>query len=262
MTILVPAVLKMMVESPAIEHPDVSSLDIVAYAGSPITAELLRAVLGRFTCGFAQIYGMTETSGVTALLPEDHLDPDHPERLLSAGAALPGVSLRVVDPATGTDVEDGAYGEVWIKASTNMLGYWDLPAETEAALTPDGYVRSGDGGYLLDGYLYLKDRIKDMIVSGGENVYPIEVENVLIAHPGINDVSVIGVPSSRWGETVKAIVVREPSAEPVTATEVIACAKANLAGYKCPTSVEFVDELPRNATGKVLKRILRRQFGR
>jgi long-chain acyl-CoA synthetase len=261
MTILVPAVLKMMVESPAIEHADVSSLDIVAYAGSPITAELLRVVLGRFTCGFAQIYGMTETSGVTALLPEDHLDPDHPERLLSAGTALPGVSLRVADPATGTDAEEGSYGEVWIKAPTNMLGYWDLPAETEAALTPDGYVRSGDGGYLLDGYLYLKDRIKDMIVSGGENVYPIEVENVLIAHPGINDVSVIGVPSPRWGETVKAVVVRETSAEPVTATDVIAFAKASLAGYKCPTSVEFVDQLPRNATGKVLKRVLRQQFG-
>jgi long-chain acyl-CoA synthetase len=261
LTTLVPAVLKMMVESPAIEHADVSSLDTVAYAGSPITAELLRAVLGRFTCGFAQIYGMTETSGVTALLPEDHLDPDHPERLLSAGTPLPGVSLRVVDPATGTDVQEGAHGEVWIKAPTNMAGYWGLPAETGDALTPDGYVRSGDGGYLLDGYLYLRDRIKDMIVSGGENVYPVEVENVLIAHPGINDVSVIGMPSPRWGETVKAVVVREPSAECVTEAEVIAFAKANLAGYKCPTSVEFVDELPRNATGKVLKRILRQQFG-
>jgi long-chain acyl-CoA synthetase len=260
LTTLVPAVLKMMVESPAIEHSDLSSLDTIAYAGSPITPELLRACLAEFSCRFAQIYGMTETNGVTALLPEDHVDPDHPERLLSAGRALPGVSVRVVDPGTGADVEEGALGEVWIKAPTNMQGYWGLPAETEAVLMPDGYVRSGDGGYLRDGFLYLRDRIKDMIVSGGENVYPVEVENVLITHAGVNDVAVIGVPSARWGETVKAVVVPEPAAEPPAPSDLIAFAKANLASYKCPTSVEFVGELPRNASGKVLKRVLRDQF--
>jgi acyl-CoA synthetase (AMP-forming)/AMP-acid ligase II len=262
LTVLVPAVLKMMVESPAIEHSDLSSLDTIAYAGSPITPDLLRACLSLFGCKFAQLYGMTETSGVTALLPEDHLDAEHPERLLSAGRAMPGVSVRVVDPDTEADVEEGAFGEVWIKAPTNMQGYWGLPEETEAVLTADGYVRSGDGGYLQGGYLYLKDRIKDMIVSGGENVYPVEVENVLIAHPGVNDVSVIGAPSPRWGETVKAVVVREPGAGPLTQSDLIAFAKANLAGYKCPTSVNFVDELPRNPSGKVLKRVLREQFSR
>lgn len=259
MSTFVPVVLKTLLECPEVRTRDLSSLDTIAYAASPISPELLRACLARFGCKFIQIYGMTETNGVTALSPEDHLNDLHPERLLSGGRALPGVSLRVVDPMTGEDVDDGVFGEVWIKSPTNMTGYWDSPEETSAGVTPDGYVRSGDGGYLQEGYLYLKDRIKDMIISGAENVYPIEVENILVSHPGIDDVAVIGVPSVKWGETVKAIVVRKSLAHDLSAADVIAYAKANLAGYKCPTSVDFVDELPRNASGKVLKRVLREQ---
>jgi long-chain acyl-CoA synthetase len=259
-TTLVPAVLKMLLETPGMDRYDVSSLECLAYAASPISRELLRASLDRFRCGFVQIYGLTETNGATVLSPEDHLDERHPERLVSAGRPLPGVTVRTVDPETGEDVGEGVVGEVWVKAPTNMHGYWAAPEETAAALTADGFVRSGDGGYLKDGYLYLRDRIKDMILSGGENVYPIEVERVLMSHPCINDAAVIGVPSEKWGETVKAIVVR---ARPeLTEAEVISYAKTNLAGYKCPKSVEFVGELPRNPSGKLLKRVLRESYWR
>jgi long-chain acyl-CoA synthetase len=259
---LVPAVLKMLVESPAIDAYDLSSLKTISYSASPITPDLLAEVARRFDCRLIQQYGLTETLGATALTTEDHYDVQHPERLLSCGQPHDSVSLRVVDPMTGRDVEEGVYGEVWVKSATIMTGYWNLPEETAATISPDGYIRTGDGGYLQDGYLYLKDRIKDMIVSGGENVYPVEVENVLIAHPGINDVAVIGVPSERWGETVKAIVVRNSWAPGLSEEEIIAFARGDLAKYKCPTSVTFVDALPRNPSGKVLKRELRAQYVR
>jgi len=261
MTTVVPAVLKMMIETPGLAGADLSSLDTIAYAASPISPDLLRASLAAFGCRFLQIYGLTETNGVTALRPEDHLDPEHPERMLSAGRALPGASVRVVDPVTGQDMPEGEFGEVWLKADSTMTGYFENEAENRAVFGPGGYLRSGDGGYLADGYVYLKDRIKDMIVSGGENVYSVEVENVLLADERINDAAVIGVSSPKWGESVKAIVVREPGHESLSAADVIASAKANLAGYKCPTSVDFVDVLPRNPSGKVLKRVLRQRFG-
>jgi acyl-CoA synthetase (AMP-forming)/AMP-acid ligase II len=141
-----------------------------------------------------------------------------------------------------------------------MVGYWNRPQATADVITPDGWLRSGDAGYFdADGYLYLHDRMKDMIISGGENVYPAEVENVLMSHPDVADVGVIGVPSERWGETVKAIVVKAPAAE-ATPAELIEFARTNLAHYKCPTSVDFVDELPRNPSGKILKRVLRAPY--
>jgi long-chain acyl-CoA synthetase len=257
---LVPSALKMLLESATIESRDLSSLRSVCYSASPISPELLAAVVDRFDCSVVQLYGLTETSLATLLLTEDHLDPLHPERRLSCGRAVRGSTVRVIDLATGIDAAEGEFGEVWVKCSTQMSGYWDAPEETAATITPDGYIRTGDGGYLQDGYLYLKDRIKDMIVSGGENVYPVEVENVLMAHPGVNDVAVIGVPSEKWGETVKALVVRESSAPDLDATEIIAFAKQNLAGYKCPTSVEFLAQVPRNPSGKVLKRVLRERY--
>lgn len=259
-TTLVPVVLKMLLESLAVRDSDLSSLDTIAYAASPISPELLRACLATFDCKFLQIYGMTETNSATVLRPEDHLDPEHPERMLSVGRALPGVSVRVVDPATGIDVPDGEFGEVWIKAPTNMAGYWRAPEATAATLTTDGYVRSGDGALMTDGYLYLRDRIKDMVVTGGENVYPTEIEHVLLEHPGINDVAVIGVPSDKWGETVKAVVVRAPNSGDLSAADVIEYARTKLARFKCPTTVEFLEQLPRNPSGKILKRSLRETF--
>jgi long-chain acyl-CoA synthetase len=257
---LVPAALKMLIESPSASSRDLSSLRSISYSASPITPVLLQAIVDRFNCDVVQLYGLTETLLATLLGTEDHTDPVHPERRLSAGRPVAGSSVRIADPVTGQDVPPGEFGEVWVRCTTQMSGYWRDPAMTAAAITPDGYIRTGDGGYLRDGYLYLRDRIKDMIVSGGENVYPIEVENVLITHPGVTDVAVIGVPSEKWGETVKAVVVRSRSAPDLGAAELIRFAKQNLAGYKCPTSVEFLPGLPRNAAGKMLKRELRAAF--
>jgi long-chain acyl-CoA synthetase len=252
---VVPAILKAMMESPKLHEFDVSSLDTISYAASPISPELLERCLDHFGCRFVQIYGLTETNCATVLLPEDHRD-----HLMSAGRPLPGVEVRVVDPTTGADLDEGVTGEVWIKAPSNMSAYWRAPEETAATLTDDGFIRTGDGALIRDGFLYLQDRIKDMIVSGGENIYPIEIENVLAYHPQINDVAVIGIPSDKWGETVMALVVRKAGADDLTEEGVIAYARENLARYKCPTSVAFVDVLPRNPSGKILKRVLREPY--
>ncbi|MCU0261507.1 MAG: AMP-binding protein, partial [Ilumatobacteraceae bacterium] len=159
-----------------------------------------------------------------------------------------------------TDVPTGEVGEIWIRSQQVMKGYWNLPAETEKSITRDGWFKSGDAGYLdADGYLYIHDRVKDMIVSGGENIYPAEVENVLMAHPAIADVAVIGVPDEKWGETPKALVVRAPGVE-VTEQEIIDFARSQLAKFKCPTSVEWIDVLPRNPSGKILKKDLRAPY--
>jgi long-chain acyl-CoA synthetase len=255
----VPAVLRTLVEIAAEGSYDLSGLDTILYSSSPISPELLRRCLEIFGCRFIQTYGMTETITATVLLPEDHLDPDRPELQRSCGRALAGVEVRTVD-RDGIDVPDGEIGEVWIKAATNMSGYWHAPAETSATITADGFIRSGDVGVLRDGYLYLQDRIKDMIVTGGENVYPVEVENALTSHRRILDAAVIGVPSERWGETVKAVVVVDSATAPPTEDEIIEHCRARLAHSKCPTSVDVVTELPRNPSGKVLKRKLREPY--
>jgi long-chain acyl-CoA synthetase len=198
------------------------------------------------------------TGGVVHLDPADH-DPDGPRRhlLRSAGRPLPWVDVKIADSMTGTELGPGQVGEVWVRAPNVMLGYFNRPAETAAALTPDGWLRTGDGGYVDDdGYLFLTDRIKDMIVSGGENVYPIEVEDVLAQHADIADVAVVGIPDAHWGELVKAFVILRPGCA-TTADELVAFAREHLAGYKLPRAVEFVDDLPRTASGKVLKRELR-----
>ncbi len=159
----------------------------------------------------------------------------------------------------------GEVGEIWTRSGQNMKGYWRKPDETAKTLTADGWLRTGDAGYVDEaGFVFIHDRVKDMVVSGGENIYPAEVENVLFAHPGVADVAVIGVPSDRWGETVKAIVVRKasPDGEALTADELIAFSRSQLAHFKCPTSVDFIGMLPRNPSGKVLKRELREPYWR
>jgi acyl-CoA synthetase (AMP-forming)/AMP-acid ligase II len=166
----------------------------------------------------------------------------------------------VVDPDSGSDAELGAVGEVWTRSPYNMAGYWRKPEETSSTIDADGWLRTGDAGYFdADGYLYLHDRIKDMVVSGGENIYPAEVENVLLSHPAIVDAAVIGVPDAKWGETVKAIVVLAPGAT-LDEADVVAHCRDVLAHYKCPTSVEPTDALPRNPSGKILKRELRAPY--
>jgi acyl-CoA synthetase (AMP-forming)/AMP-acid ligase II len=168
------------------------------------------------------------------------------------------VELRIVGP-DGNDAAPGEVGEVWIRGVQVMVGYWNNPSETDKAITDDGWFKSGDAGYLVDGYLYLHDRVKDMIVSGGENVYPAEVENAVMGCPGVADVAVIGVPDPKWGEAVKAIVVKAADAD-VTPDQVIAWARERIAGFKVPKTVDFADELPRNPSGKILKKDLRAPY--
>ena len=262
---LVPAALQFMLAAPGIEDRDFSALSSFLYGASPISEQVLAASIRTFGCQFLQAYGLTETTGTVVILPAaDHdLEGPNTHRLRAAGRPVPGSEIRVVDAATGEDAETGAVGEIWIRSATVMKGYWNLPEATEEAIRPGGWFRSGDAGYLdEDGYLYLYDRVKDMIVSGGENVYPAEVENVLMAHPGVADAAVIGVPHDKWGETPKAVIVRAPDEAGSTLTEadVIAFCRERLAAFKCPTSVDWVDALPRNPSGKILKKDLREPF--
>lgn len=256
--VLVPATIRLLLQHPKAKETDFSSLAFIRYGGSPIPLQLLRDAVATFRCGFVQVYGMTETGGTgTYLPPEDH-DSGGTERMRSAGKAQPGVRLKVVGEG-GASLPPGQVGEVCIASPANMKGYWRLPEATETTLK-DGFVHTGDAGYLdEDGYLYIQDRLKDMIVSGGENVYPAEVENALSGHSDIADVAVIGIPDSRWGEAVKAFVVLRHGSS-TSREELIAYARERLAAYKLPKSVTFVEELPRNPSGKVLKRELRRPY--
>jgi len=259
---VVPAVLMLLLAAPSLRETDLSSLRLIFYGASPISEDVLVKCMVAFGCAFCQVYGMTETTGaITALRFEDH-DPDGPRRglLRSAGKPHQSVALRVVDPDSGRDAALGAVGEIWTRSPYNMAGYWRKPEETAATVDGDGWLRTGDAGYFdADGYVYLHDRIKDMVVSGGENIYPAEVENVLLSHPAVVDAAVIGVPDLKWGETVKAIVVLGPG-EALDEASVIAHCRDNLAHYKCPTSVDAADALPRNPSGKILKRELRAPF--
>jgi len=261
--VFVPAVLQFLLTVPGIEDVDFSSLEMIVYGASPISEDVLIRSIDRFGTRFVQCYGLTETNGAVVVLPPEDHDPGGPRahRLRSAGIALPGVELRIVDVA-GLDVPTGAVGEVWIRSPSNMSGYWNLPEATGTALDADGWFRSGDAGCLdADGYLYISDRVKDMIISGGENVYPAEVEHALMNHPAVADVGVIGVPDDRWGETVKAIVVRSPGTNP-TPDELISWCRERVAHYKCPTSIDWAEALPRNPSGKILKRELRETYWR
>jgi acyl-CoA synthetase (AMP-forming)/AMP-acid ligase II len=258
---LVPVLLQFMQLIPEVAEADMSSLELLLYGASPISDDVLRGAMEMLPgTRFMQVYGLTETTGAITYLPsEDHV-PDGPKahRLRSAGIANPSVELKIVDPATMAEVPLGEVGEILCRTPQNMKGYWAMPDATKSALLPDGYFRTGDAGYMdEEGYLYIHDRVKDMIISGGENIYPAEVENVLMNHPQVNDCAVIGVPDEKWGETPKAIVVL---AEDVPDQELIEWCRDRLAHFKCPTSVERRDEIPRNPTGKMLKRELRAPY--
>lgn len=259
---LVPAVLMVLLATPSLATTDFSSVRLIFYGASPISEDVLVKCMAAFGCGFCQVYGMTETTGAITSLPfEDH-DPDGPRRALlrSAGKPLEAVDIRIVDPDTGKEVRVGEVGEVQTNSPYNMAGYWGKPDDTAATIDEYGWLRTGDAGYFdSEGYLYLHDRIKDMIISGGENIYPAEVENALLSHSAVVDAAVIGVPDDKWGETVKAVVVLAADAEADEA-ELIAHCRANLAHYKCPTSVDTTDALPRNPSGKILKRELRAPY--
>ncbi|ANY19200.1 Long-chain-fatty-acid--CoA ligase [Tsuneonella dongtanensis] len=256
---LVPAALAMMLDHPDAKDADFSNLQGMGYGASPIPLDLLKRGVERLQCDFAQMYGMTETYGtVVCLGPEDH-GPGKERVMRAAGKALPSVGLRILDEE-GNALPPGAIGEVAINSPTNMAGYWNKPDETARVLSADNWLRTGDAGILdEDGYLFIQDRIKDMIISGGENVYPAEVESALYGHPDIADVAVIGVPDERWGEAVKAVVVRRPGAT-LDADGVVSWAREKIAGFKCPKTVDFVDFLPRNPSGKILRRELRAPY--
>jgi acyl-CoA synthetase (AMP-forming)/AMP-acid ligase II len=255
---LVPAALQFLVRHPRAADTDFSRIREMGYGASPIPLALLRECMDMLGCGFVQFYGMTETTGtIVALPPEDH-HPDGTPRMRAAGKPLPWVEIRVVD-SEGNDVPQGQVGEIVTRSGANMVGYWNRPEETTKTIR-NGWLHTGDAGYLdADGYVFIHDRVKDMIISGGENVYPAEVESALSDHPAIAEVAVIGVPDAKWGEAIKAVVVLRPGAD-LTESDLIAWSRTRIAGFKTPKSVDFATTLPRNASGKLLKRELRAPY--
>lgn len=258
---LVPAMIQaLLVYVPDVAKREYRKLRQITYGASPIAEETLRRAMDVFKCDFAQAYGMTETTAVlTYLFPDDHRRAVHePGLLLSAGRPVVGTEVRVVDE-DDTPLPNGTVGEIIARGPQLMRCYWNLADESTHALR-GGWMHTGDAGTMDDeGYIYIQDRVKDMIVSGGENVYPRVVEDALFQHPAVADVAVIGVPHEQWGETVKAIVVLK---EGTTATEeeLIEFCRGRLGGFERPRSVDFVPVLPRNPSGKVLKRELREPF--
>ena len=259
---LVPAVIAALLAAGDQAITALSELKYLLYGAAPMPLPMLRQALAAWPeLNFVQVYGQTELSGViSALSPQAHRDAARPDRLVSAGTLLPGAEVRVVDPATGRDVTAGQPGEFWFRSAQRMMGYLNRPDDTAETITGEGWLRSGDIGHVGDGgFLFVSDRVKDMIITGGENVYSPEVEQVVAEHPAVAEVAVIGVPDHRWGEAVKAVVALRPGQQ-ATGAEIIGFARERLAHYKCPGSVDIVGALPRNPSGKVLKRTLRAPY--
>jgi len=251
-TCLVPTIISMLTDHPARPDHDLSRLRLIIYGGASIDPEPLRGAIAAFGCDFHQQYGMTESGGQTILRPEDH-DPGDIHRLRSAGTEAVGVVVRVVDEHDHP-LPPGQPGEIVCQAASLMVGYWNRPEATDEALR-GGWFHTGDIGLRDDfGYLHVTDRRNDMIVSGGENVYPREVETVLVEHPAVSEIAVVGVPDPLWGQIVTAVVVGVGLPDDETLT---AWARERLAAYKVPRRWVRVEELPRNVTGKVLKHELR-----
>jgi acyl-CoA synthetase (AMP-forming)/AMP-acid ligase II len=256
-TLMAPVVIQFLLQVPGVDAAPYPNLRTISYGASPISEAVLKRAMAVFGCDFVQVYGLTENMGGGTVLDAADHDPAL-GRLRSCGKPYPGGEARVVD-AAGRPLPPGEVGEIQFRAPWTMAGYWQRPQETAAALE-GGWLHTGDAGYFdEDGYLFIHDRIKDMIVTGGENVYPAEVENALFGHPAVADAAVIGIPDERWGEAVHAIVVPKPDAA-VTEAELVAHARSLIAGYKVPRSVAFADALPRNASGKILKHELRAPY--
>jgi acyl-CoA synthetase (AMP-forming)/AMP-acid ligase II len=261
---VVPTVLQQLLARPDTRRADWKALRCIVYGASPIPLPVLVDATEVFGCDFLQGYGLTEsTGGICVLSPEDHravAAEGRPDLLRSAGKPRPGTRLRVVDPATGLDVGPGVRGEVWIAGPSVMKGYWRQPELTAQTVVEGGWLRTGDGGSIdAEGFVWLHDRIKDMIVSGGENIYPVEVESVLTAHPSVLEVAVVGIPSERWGESPFAYVVARDGCGTTEAdgSAILTWARERLAHYKVPVGLRFVDALPRTASGKIVKARLR-----
>jgi acyl-CoA synthetase (AMP-forming)/AMP-acid ligase II len=259
---LVPAVVSALLAAGDKAIAASSGLKYLLYGAAPMPLPVLRQALAAWPgLNFVQVYGLTELAGViSALSPQAHRDVAREDRFSSAGTLLAGAQVRVVDPATGQDAAAGQPGEFWFRSAQRMMGYLNRPDDTAQAITEDGWLRSGDVGHVGDGgFLFVSDRVKDMIITGGENVYSPEVEQAVAEHPAVAEVAVIGIPDDHWGETVKAIVVFRPGHQ-ATEQEIIGFARDRLAHYKCPHTVDVIDALPRSPSGKVLKRTLRAPF--
>lgn len=253
--LLVPSVMLFITELTQARSADFASLKHITYGTAPISPDLLKRCIEIFKCKFCQIYGLTETTGPFTCLPFEH---HQGEKLLSCGRPMFGAQSKVVGP-NGEDLPPGEVGEICYQGESLMAGYWARP-EATAEVMRGGWFHSGDAGYMdVNGFIFIKDRIKDMIVSGSENVYPAEVEAVLAGHPDIVECAVIGIPDKKWGETVKAVVVKRHGST-LNEVTLIEWVRGKIAGYKRPRSVDFIDRLPRNASGKLLKRTLREPY--
>ena len=256
--VLTPTMIQMMLDHPDAATTDFGSVRLTMYAGSPISLGLIKRAIATIPCQFMQFYGQTETSGPVSLLRPDEHDLGNEEKLKSCGRPLPLISLRIVD-GLGQDVADGTPGELLVRAPASSAGYWRQPEQTEDRFR-NGWYHTGDIAYRdSEGLYYIYDRAKDMIVTGGENVYSAEVENALSLHPAVAAVAVIGVPDERWGEAVKGIIVCKKGQAP-DAADLIRFCRARLAGYKVPKSIDFIEALPMTATGKVSKTSLRAPY--
>jgi len=256
---IVPAALALLLQHPDCAKTDFSRLRYILYGASPIPLELLRQCIAMFGADFIQAYGMTETTGTICTLPPEDHSVEGNQRMRSAGKPLPGVEV-MIRGQDGQAMAVGEIGEIVTRSSNNMLGYWKLPEATASTMDADGWIATGDVGYMdEDGYVYMYDRAKDMIITGGENVYPAEVESGIYGHPDILEVAVIGVPDEKWGEAVKAICVPKPG-HTIDPDSVISWARERLAGFKVPKSVDTIEALPRNPSGKILRRELRAPY--
>ena len=262
-TMLVPTMINALLNHPEVDSYDVSSLRTLIYAASPMPVELLKQGLKKWGQIFVQGYGMTETAPILTILPQwDHIvdgTPEQVRRLSSCGKQVLGVEVRVIN-ARGEEVKPGEIGEIIVRGPNVMLGYWRQPEATAEALK-DGWMRTGDLATVdEEHYLYIIDRAKDMIISGGENIYSVEVEQALYTHPAVLEAAVIGIPHDYWGEAVHAVVVCKPGRQ-VSSEELIAHARTQIAGYKVPRSIQFRTEaLPKSGAGKILKRELREPY--
>lgn len=259
---LVPAMIQeLLTKVTDIRQRDFSSLKQMAYGASPISPSLLAEAIEVFGCHFLQLYGMTETTGaVVALLPEDHQRAmtDQPELLQSCGRVVAGVQAKICD-SEGNTLPFGETGEIILRSNTNTCGYWRRPEETEKAVR-DGWVHTGDAGIMDEhGYIYIRDRIKDMVVTGGENVYPVEVEKLISEHPAVLEAAVIGVPDEKFGEALLAVCTVNPDTQ-LSVEELVEYCRGKIAGYKIPRQLQLTESLPRNPSGKILKTVLREAF--
>ncbi len=256
-SIMVPTMINALVNHPASKTTDITSLRLILHGGGPMTTSLLRRAVATLRCSFTQAYGLTEGSSHIALLPREELLLDD-RRIRSAGRAVMGVEIEARRP-DGSVCDPGEIGEIAVRGPNMTRGYWNRPDETAAAIR-NGWFHTGDLGYLDEhGYVYLVDRVKDMVISGGENIYCIEVEETLSAHPSLQVAAVIGVDDPVWGERVHAVVVPRPGQQ-VDAEALRAFCRERIAAYKCPRTIEVVDALPLSGAGKVLKRVLRDRY--